>query len=708
LKAAAGGITMCLLGIGMAASQLATPPQPPTADSVYLNVQVLKGIPVDQFNDTMGMFSSALLLDCVGCHDTKITSDPKAFAIATPRIQRARQMVVMMNALNRMYFGGQPRVTCFTCHGGDPQPEVSPSLRLQYGELVNDPSSFKFFPDVAAPAAETILARYLDALGGAQRLAALNSFVATGIYVGFDTSEQEVPLQVFARAPDQRTLIADAGAADIIWTHDGRRAWKYQPDTPIPLVELTGWSVTGSRIDAMVLFPASLPKAFKEWQVGYADIDGRQVEVVRGINPGESPVNLHFDTSGLLVRLVRWTQTGAGPVPVQIDYSDYREVAGVKIPFHWVTTWTNGQSTIQLNDLRPNVAIDDARFGRPDVARADSNGEIYAATSNGIFKTTNGGINWTPANAGLSGIPVFSLAIDPKTPATVYAGTFGRGMFKSTNGGANWGPSGGGFGGETALSIAIDPVRPVTLYSGTTTSTSSIDGSSFRPGSAILKTDNAGLAWTNANGGLPRVIVTALGIDPANPAILYAGTSSAGVFKTANRGLTWLPANGGINNSDISTLVVDPSNPNIVYVGIEGCSAGCSSPAGIYKSTNGGKTWVAASAGLADDLQVVALAIDPANPRNLYAATRFNGLFKTTDAGTGWVSINPSPTGTMFAIVHFALVADPAHPGTVYAGTFEGVMKTMDGGKTWMAANSGLPASTRVFALALHPQQISR
>ena len=143
------------------------------AENVYLNVQVLKGIPVDQFNDTMGMFSSALLLDCVGCHDPKITSDPKAFATPTPRIQRARQMVVMMNALNRMYFGGQQRVTCFTCHGGDPQPEMSPSLRLQYGELVNDPSSFKFFPDVAAPPAEKILARYLDALGGAQRLAAL-------------------------------------------------------------------------------------------------------------------------------------------------------------------------------------------------------------------------------------------------------------------------------------------------------------------------------------------------------------------------------------------------------------------------------------------------------------------------------------------------------------------------------------------------------
>ena len=149
-------------------------------------------------------------------------------------------MVVMMNALNKTYFGGQQRVTCFTCHNGDPQPERSPSLRLQYSELVNDPSSFKFFPDVAAPPAEKILARYIEALGGAQRLAAFTSFVGTGTYLGFETSEQEVPLQVFARAPDQRTLIAETGATDLMWVHNGRNAWRYQPDTPIPLIELTG------------------------------------------------------------------------------------------------------------------------------------------------------------------------------------------------------------------------------------------------------------------------------------------------------------------------------------------------------------------------------------------------------------------------------------------------------------------------------------
>ena len=358
-----------LAGVVAAAGQSDAPP--PMAESVYFDVQVLKGVPVDQFNDTMGMFSSALLLDCVGCHDGRIaTGDPKAFAISTPRIQRARQMVVMMNSLNKMYFGGQQRITCFTCHNGDAQPERSPSLRLQYGELVNDPSSFKFFPDVAAPPAEKTLARYIAALGGAQRLASLTSFTATGTYRGFDTLDKEVPLEVFAKAPDQRALIAHAGAADLIWVYDGRKAWRYQPDTPIPLIELTGWSLSGSRIDTTAFFPAALPKAFAQWQVGFADIDGKQVDVVRGINPGQSPVNLHFDASGLLVRLVRWTETAAGPVPVQIDYSDYRDVAGVRVPFGWVVTWTNGQSTIALKEVRPNVPIAESRFVRPEVPAA--------------------------------------------------------------------------------------------------------------------------------------------------------------------------------------------------------------------------------------------------------------------------------------------------------------------------------------------------
>lgn len=362
---------VCPIGAGLFVATRAQAPQAtpaPMADDVYLNVQVLKGMPVDTFNDTMGMFSAALLLDCVGCHDPRITSDPKAFATGTPRIQRARQMVVMMNALNKQYFGGQQRITCFTCHNGDPQPERSPSLKLQYGELVEDPTSLKFFPDVAAPPAEQTLARHLEALGGTRLLSALNSYVATGTYIGFDTSDTEVPLEIYAKAPDQRTMIAKPPVGpNLIWTFDGRNGWKYQPDTPVPLVELTGSSLTGARIDAMVFFPSALPQAFAQWRTGFAKIDDKEVLALRGTNAGQNPANLYFDDSGLLVRLVRWNDTGAGPIPVQTDFSDYRDVAGVKMPFHWVSTWTNGQFTIQLNEIRPNVPVEPDRFARPNV-----------------------------------------------------------------------------------------------------------------------------------------------------------------------------------------------------------------------------------------------------------------------------------------------------------------------------------------------------
>jgi len=363
-------IVIFLLGVGFEASQAAPQTQKPQmADTVYVNVQVLKGLPVDQFNDTMGMFASALLLDCVGCHDPRIaTGDPKAFALSTPRIERARQMVVMMNNINRLYFGGQQRVTCFTCHAGDPQPERSPSLRLQYNELVNDASSWKFFPDIAAPPAEKVLARYLEAAGGAQRLAAFTSFAGTGTYLGFETSDTEVPYEVVVRAPDQRAEKAETGANDLLWFYNGNSAGRYHPDTPVPLIDFTGWSLSGSRIDTMSLFPAALAKAFAQWQMGFATIDGKDVVVARGVIPGQSPVNLHFDQeTGLLVRLVRWVDTASGPVPVQIDYSDFRDVNGVKMPFHWLKTWTNGQSDIKLKEIRANVTIDASRFARPNM-----------------------------------------------------------------------------------------------------------------------------------------------------------------------------------------------------------------------------------------------------------------------------------------------------------------------------------------------------
>ena len=102
------------------------------------------------------------------------------------------------------------------------------------------------------------------------------------------------------------------------------------------------------------------------------------------------------------------------------------------------------------------------------IQRARANpGAIYAATNNGVFKSTDGGARWTVANSGLAGIDVFSLAIDPSSPATLYAGTLGRGVFKTTNGGQSWTSANFRLIDSLVFSIAIDPGNPNTIYAGT-------------------------------------------------------------------------------------------------------------------------------------------------------------------------------------------------------------------------------------------------
>jgi hypothetical protein len=115
----------------------------------------------------------------------------------------------------------------------------------------------------------------------------------------------------------------------------------------------------------LTAFPATIKDAYSRWQVGTATIDDRRVQVLQGTNTGQLPVNFYFDESGLLVRTLRWNRTAVGTVPTQSDYADYRDVAGIRMPFRTVVTWTDGQNTIVLNEVQPNVPIDAARFATP-------------------------------------------------------------------------------------------------------------------------------------------------------------------------------------------------------------------------------------------------------------------------------------------------------------------------------------------------------
>jgi hypothetical protein len=131
---------------------------------------------------------------------------------------------------------------------------------------------------------------------------------------------------------------------------------------------MTEGELEGAKLDAALSFPQQIKQMLKDWRTGFpaTSIDGNDVEIVQGTSAVNTPVKLYFDKkSGLLVRVVRYTNTALGLIPAQIDYSDYREVSGVKMPFRSTVTWTDGRSTIELSELRANTPIDAAKFARP-------------------------------------------------------------------------------------------------------------------------------------------------------------------------------------------------------------------------------------------------------------------------------------------------------------------------------------------------------
>ena len=376
ILAAAGTALACLLGVLQASGQAAPQQKPQMAEDVFKNVQVLRGISVDEFMGTMGFIAASLSMNCVDCHVIASASDVARFADDTPTKQTARKMILMVKNINAANFGGVREVTCYSCHRGSDRPKVTPSLEDQYGTPPpDDPDEIEITGETPkGPSADQVFAKYIQALGGTQQVAKLTSFTAKGTYQGFDTDSEKnpmVPAELYVKAPDQRTLIVHLSNGDSIRSYDGRAAWTTSIGTllPLPVLALTGGNLEGAKLDAELSFPSQIKQVLTNLRVDSTTIADADVEVVLGTSPARSPVKLFFDKkSGLLVRLVRYTNTPIGMNPTRIDYSDYRLVAGVKIPFHWTVTWTDGRSTVQWSEVKPNQPIDATKFAKPSPA----------------------------------------------------------------------------------------------------------------------------------------------------------------------------------------------------------------------------------------------------------------------------------------------------------------------------------------------------
>jgi photosynthetic reaction center cytochrome c subunit len=385
-------VTAMLWLMGGATPQADAQQKQQMSDEVFKNVRVLKGIPVDDFMGTMGIMSAAVGYDCSECH-TGAGTDKVDWAADTQKKVVARRMVTMVAAINRDNFSGRQMVTCWSCHHGRDRPATTPAMETVYG-----PGSTEM-DDILTqmpgqPSPDEILDKYIKALGGAQKLAGLKSYVAKGSSVGFGGFGGGGHVQIFAKFPDERTtqiqFDAATGHGDSVRAYNGHTGWIKTPLAVLTDYELTGTELDGARLDAELSFPGQIKQVLSDLRVSLpasiSDLPGpssqtanetsalgkdRVVNVVQGTGPRGMLATLYFDQeSGLLLRVVRYGKTPIGRVPTQVDYADYRDVGGIKIPFRLTFAWLDGRDAIQLSDVQTNVPIDASKFDRPASPKA--------------------------------------------------------------------------------------------------------------------------------------------------------------------------------------------------------------------------------------------------------------------------------------------------------------------------------------------------
>jgi hypothetical protein len=373
---------------GLAVAQTASQEKPLFADQVFKNIHVLKGISVDDFLGTMGIMAAALQFDCSDCHVNAGTAAVD-WAADTPRKRMARRMVTMVTAINKDNFGGRQVVTCWTCHRNRDKPLVTPTMATIYGMPPVEPDDVVGeFPGLPAP--ESVLDKFIAASGGAQRLAGLTTIAARGTAVSFGGFGGNGTVELVARAPDKRATIilfkAETDRGDQIRTYDGRAGWVRTPLNVVGEYQLFGGDLDGARFDAQLSFPGQIksiltnlksappttitdlpaPTSQSALQQGAAANQNHVVDVVQGTGPRGLLVTLYFDQqTGLLLRELRYGASPIGRVPTQIDFADYRDVNGIKLPFRITFAWLDGRDSIVFDQIQTNVAVDDAKFGRP-------------------------------------------------------------------------------------------------------------------------------------------------------------------------------------------------------------------------------------------------------------------------------------------------------------------------------------------------------
>jgi hypothetical protein len=340
-------------------------------EQVFKNIKVLNGMPQSQLYPTMRFMAASLGFQCGSCHVIKngfgdFPADDK------PEKQTARDMMRMVQYINKTYADGNPTVSCYTCHRGSRSPVTAPTLPLQLaapiGVTPGAPS--------AVPSVDEVLNKYLAAIGGKAAADRIKSLVVKGTTTIF--SGEVVAYEAEQSAPDKghenfaiQTVTGRNCAGDSRCEYErvvnGQQGWL---ESGAGVQELVGEQLADQRLSFPLFGILRLKDQYASFRVSGRDrIDDRDVYLISAVRSDKKAEGLYFDVqSGLLRRRIGYTRTLIGTIPQQIDFEDYREVDGLRLPFTIKMAFTDRGSlpiTRKFTEIKINVPLDESKFDKP-------------------------------------------------------------------------------------------------------------------------------------------------------------------------------------------------------------------------------------------------------------------------------------------------------------------------------------------------------
>ncbi|HVY45905.1 MAG TPA: hypothetical protein VHB21_08505, partial [Minicystis sp.] len=566
--------------------------------------------------------------------------------------------------------------------GGEQTPPAQPPP--QPSGVASKPSAAPAIDPAAAEKAKELVAKNIAARGGLERLRAIRSMRLSGRvrYEDDDGTTEMAYASVAARGKGIRTERTYQGLTSIE-AYDGKDAWRMRPfggrrdpfrvSADEAKIIADDADLDGPLVDAEA-------KGHRLEYLGTEDVDGTEAHRIR-VTLKDGDVEVHdLDPDAFLeIRVVRVSHVRGTERVTETDVGDYEEVGGVLVPFSFASGEKGGPKMVrlELDRAEANVAADDALFRFPAAgeraARAVFAGPASPERAAAVLPSTAAPPPVLDAGvlSGLGARNIGSAAMSGRVSAlaahpdgkrtTIYVGAASGGVFRSLDGGTTFKPV---FDHEKVQSIgdiALDPSNPRTVWVGT------------------------GESWTRNSVSI-----------------------GDGIYKSTDAGETW--KNVGLPSSErIARVVVSPTNGDVVYACVPGKLWSDSADRGLYKTTDGGKTWTLVLKGPNLSTGCSGLAMDPKNPDVLFAglwdfrrkgwtfrsggdgpdAPSGSGLYRTADGGATWTRLDatssklpPGPWGR----VEVAIA--PSDPNRVYAlieSKSSALYASTDGGKTWEA-----------------------